>query len=357
MDQRYVVVVAEERDDLVRLRCPHQAGIDKDAGELVANRFVEEDSGDRGIDAARQSADHLALADLQTNLLDLGLAERAHVPGRNDVRDLGDEVRDHPRAVRGVHDFGVELNAVELALFVGDHGVRRIVRRCEHVEAWRDGGDLVAMVHPDRLGVARPRDTVEQKRILRHEDVGAAELAVMAGLDPAAELLAHRHLAIADPEHWNAERKNLLRRARRMRLGDAGRTAGEDDRFWRGFGERFLRLVVSHDLAIDPCFAHAPRDQLGDLRTEIDDEDGSCHDGIYGLPPLLVQRSNVATKKPSVAVVCGEARKKRAMPWGTALLIDSRQTSAHGRTEKSAWRDRNASSRSSFSQGSSEQDA
>src|SRR5215831_976123 len=113
----------------------------------------------------------------------------------------------------------------------------------------------------------------------------------MAGLDLAAELLAHRHLAIADAEHGNAERKDLLRGARRVRFGDAGRTAGENDCLRRRRREDFFRLVVRDDLAIDAGFAHAPRNELGHLRTEIDDEYGSCHDGIYWLPPLLVQRS------------------------------------------------------------------
>ena len=33
------------------------------------------------------------------------------------------------------------------------------------------------------------------------------------------------------------------------------------------------RLLERHDLAIDALLAHAPRDQLGHLRAEIDDED------------------------------------------------------------------------------------
>ena len=40
-------MVAEQGDDFVRLACAHHAGIDEDAGELVADRFVDQDGGDR----------------------------------------------------------------------------------------------------------------------------------------------------------------------------------------------------------------------------------------------------------------------------------------------------------------------
>ena len=107
--------------------------------------------------------------------------------------------------------------------------------------------------------------------LLRDENIGAAELAVMAGLDLAAELFAHRHLAIADAEHRHAELEHLLRRARRVGFGNAGRTTGEDDRPGRARRERGFGLVVRHDLAIDARLTHAPRDELGNLRAEIDD--------------------------------------------------------------------------------------
>ena len=64
MDQRDVVVAAEEAHDLLRLALPQQAGIDKDAGQPVADRLVQQRRGDRGIDPAGQTADDPAAADL-----------------------------------------------------------------------------------------------------------------------------------------------------------------------------------------------------------------------------------------------------------------------------------------------------
>ena len=42
MDQRNVVVLPEEADDLFRLARAQQAGIDENAGELVADRFMDQ---------------------------------------------------------------------------------------------------------------------------------------------------------------------------------------------------------------------------------------------------------------------------------------------------------------------------
>ena len=50
------------------------------------------------------------------------------------------------------------------------------------------------------------------------------------------------------------------------------RPAGEDHAARLHGVEGFGGLLERHDLAIDPLLAHAPRDQLGHLRAEIDDE-------------------------------------------------------------------------------------
>ena len=74
VDQRDVVAVAEQRNDLLRLAEPHQAVVDEDAGQLIADRFVDQHRGDRAVDAARQAADHPPVADLLADVGDLGVA-------------------------------------------------------------------------------------------------------------------------------------------------------------------------------------------------------------------------------------------------------------------------------------------
>ena len=128
MDQRNVVVVPEQRHDVFRLAEAKQSVIDKDASELLADRLMDEHGGDRGIDAAGQSANHFALADLLADLVDRFQLERAHGPVAGAARDLAHEIAQERGAVRGVHDFEMELRGVEFALVVGDHGDRRVGR-------------------------------------------------------------------------------------------------------------------------------------------------------------------------------------------------------------------------------------
>ena len=44
--------------------------------------------------------------------------------------------------------------------------------------------------------------------------------------------------------------------------------------------QRGLGFVEGNDLAIDARLAHAPGDELGDLRAEVDDENGGSHGSI-----------------------------------------------------------------------------
>jgi len=80
--QRNVVMVPEQVDDGLGFIEPQHAVIDEHAGELVADRLVDQHRGHRGIDAAGQAADHPALPDLRADLLDRFLAEGAHGPVR-----------------------------------------------------------------------------------------------------------------------------------------------------------------------------------------------------------------------------------------------------------------------------------
>ena len=80
MDERNVEVAAEERHHLLGLALAHEAVVDEDAGELVADRLVQEHGRDRRIDPARQAADDARLADLSANAGDLLGAEGRHRP-------------------------------------------------------------------------------------------------------------------------------------------------------------------------------------------------------------------------------------------------------------------------------------
>ena len=126
MHQRDVVVVPEQVDDGLGFVEPQHAVVDEHAGELVADGFVDQHRGDRGIDAAGKAADHPALADLGADLLDRLFAERAHGPVAGEAGNLADEIADQLGAVGRVHHFGVEHQAVIFALLVLNDSERRV---------------------------------------------------------------------------------------------------------------------------------------------------------------------------------------------------------------------------------------
>ena len=184
------------------------------------------------------------------------------------MHEIGDELG----TVRRVHHLGVELHAVEVAGIVGDCGEGRAVRHCHGAEAVRQLGHAVTMAHPHRRTLAGAPNAMEQRRVTGDLKLGAAELAGVAAFDLAAEARHHGLLAIADAEDRNAGVDDLGRELRRAGLMHGCRAAGEDDGLGQHRREGGLGLVERHDLGIDACLPHPPRDQLGVLRAEIDDE-------------------------------------------------------------------------------------
>ena len=147
--ERDVVVAAEQRDDLLGLVLAQQAVVDEDAGELVADRLVDQHRRHRGIDAAGQPADDAAVADLRRGCARSRSSGRRPWSSRRPARDLVHEVGEQLAAARRVHDLRVELHAVEPARLVGD---RRERRALETATTRKPGGsrvDAVAVAHPD----------------------------------------------------------------------------------------------------------------------------------------------------------------------------------------------------------------
>jgi len=191
---------AEHGDDLVGLPCPHQPMVDEHAGQLVADRLVDQHRGHRGIDAARQAADHLAVAHLCADLGDLGGAELGHGPVARQAADMAHEVRQQLGAVGGVDHLRVELHRIIAALVIGDHRIGRTAARGDGAEAGGELGDMVAMAHPHLVALALAPQPVEQRTLVGDLNECLAELPGHSPLDPPAELEVHRLLAVADAE-------------------------------------------------------------------------------------------------------------------------------------------------------------
>ena len=260
MDQGDVVVIAEQGHHLLGFVVPQEAGVDEDAGQLITNGLMDQDGGDRGVYTARQATDHPALPHLGADLGNHFLTEGGHGPVATQARDLVGEVAQHLGTARGVSHFRMKLDAVEPSGLVGDHRIGAALRGGSDGEALGDGGDLVPMAHPDGFQIAHLAQALQKGAGALNADLGTAELAGMAALDLAAQLLAQGHFAIANAQNRDAQLEDLGGNRGALILMDAGRAARQDHRLWCEGVEHGLDLVVGMDLAIDPAFAQAPGD-------------------------------------------------------------------------------------------------
>jgi hypothetical protein len=103
----------------------------------------------------------------------------------------------------------VELDAVEAAPSSAIHRERRALRGGDHLEAQRDGGDPCRRGSSRRSRGRRCRPGPPAGATALDQDLGAAELAVVAAFDRAPQLGAHGHLAVADAQHRHAELEDL----------------------------------------------------------------------------------------------------------------------------------------------------
>src|SRR2546425_1011671 len=278
VDDLHVHVLREGVHHLRRLVQAQEAVVDEDAGELLADGAVDERRGDRGIDAAGETEDHLVAAHLAFYFLDRFRYIVRHAPVAAAVADLAHEAPEDLRALARVRHFGVELHRIEAPRLIGHAGDRAGVGRSHELEARGQRDDLVAVAHPDFQHAVPFRraeilDAVEQLGVAARADFCITEFAHFSCLDPAPELLRHGLHAVADAEHRDAELEHRLWGPRGRLLVRGHVTAGEDHAARAELAHESVADIAGVDLAVHACFAHAAGDELGVLGAEIEDED------------------------------------------------------------------------------------
>ena len=189
---------------------------------------------DRGIDAARKAADDIARADLTTDLGDRLGAKPRHCPVAATAGDLAGEVAQQRAALRRVYNLGMKEDAIETPDIISDRSEGCGLARGDRAETGRQRVDPVAMAHPHLLASAplgrwRPQ-SVEQQAIIEDVDERPAELLMLAQRYPAAQFVAHRLHAVADPEHRDPEPEDDVWGVRRIAGSHRGGAARQDDR-------------------------------------------------------------------------------------------------------------------------------
>ena len=171
-----------------------------------------------------------------------------------------------------MHHFGVELDSVILPLLVGNGREGRVFRGGDDLKAIGNFRHAVAMAHPDLMPRTRLPDAIEQGGGLFSPRPRRGRTHGGARPRPCRQLLGHCLLAIADAKTGRPDSK--------IREGTRGENssvteAGPPDRMtpWAHRREGLFRRLKRVDFAIDTGLAHAAGNELGDLRTEIDNED------------------------------------------------------------------------------------
>ena len=267
------VPILERGLDLVALVLAQQTVVDKDARELIADGLSQQRRRNGGVHAAGKRQQHLAVADLGADVLN-GLAhEVAHRPVTGRAADLIQEVAQHGLTILGVVDLGVELHAVEAARLIADADRRAGIRMRHKPERIRHLGHIVAVAHPRD---ALLRQAAEKTAVGIEPGLRLAVLArgvLPGGGHFPAKILCHELAAIANAEDGDAEPEDLRIHLRRTFGVHTLRAAGEDDTD----GVKGADLIHGHgvrlDFAIDIALAHAARNKLVILPSEIEDDD------------------------------------------------------------------------------------
>src|SRR5258706_4610933 len=176
-----------------------------------------------------------------------------------------------------MRDFGVELHRIETARLVGHGGDRTGFGGGHELEPGGQLDHLVAVAHAVfqhavALWRAEVLDAVQELGVATGAHLGIAELAHLAGLDAAAELLRHGLHAVADAEYRHAELEHRLRGAPGRLLIGRHVAARQDHAARAELAHERVADIAGVNLAVDLGFADAPRDQLRVLGAEIEDE-------------------------------------------------------------------------------------
>jgi hypothetical protein len=127
---------------------------------------------------------------------------------------------------------------------------------------------------------------VEERRVAIELHDRVAVLALARGADAAAERRGHELHAVTDAERRHARIEDPRVALRRPLVRHAARAARQDDADGPARHERVDGRVERQDLRVDRQLAQAPRDELGVLRPEIQDEDGLVRHECFGRPRI-----------------------------------------------------------------------
>ena len=189
-----------------------------------------------------------------------------------DAGDAGHEVAQDVPAARRVDDLGMELDAVQVPVRRLQAGERR-ASRSGRSSSKPSGSRVIESPWLIQTGWSRSRPANRVASGVGDRDVGRAVLALAGRQDVATELAGHELGAVADAEDRDAPAPDGRVGLRGAVVVDRHRAAGQDDRAGPAALQLVERRVVGQELGVDVQLADAPRDELGELAAEVEDDD------------------------------------------------------------------------------------
>ena len=141
-------------EHILKLILAQQAVIHEDAGQVLANRLVEQHGSHGAVDTARKAEDDLVVTQLLFQACHRIVDEGIRRPVALAATDAQREVGQHLRAFLGMEHLGVELHGKGLLAIDLVGGVLHVVGRGDDAGARRQLGDGVAMAHPHLRSLA-----------------------------------------------------------------------------------------------------------------------------------------------------------------------------------------------------------
>ena len=256
--------------NLVALVLSEQTVVDEDAGQLLADRPVQQHCRNGAVHSAGHGAEHRLVAYFLAQSLYLLVDEARHDPIALAGADIKEKSFEYLLAVLRVHDLGMELNGVDFLFVVFHRGARAVARDGCHPIALGQSAYIVGMAHPADARILG--DVPEQTAVLA---AGHGYLAVFAlraaRLNRAARHICYELSAVADAEHGDTRVEYLGRKVGRSGVVDAVRSACK---YYSDIARRLYLLdgyaAVRFYLGIDIVLTHAARDELIVLTAEIE---------------------------------------------------------------------------------------
>ena len=185
------------------------------------------------------------------------------------MADVIDKVLQNLATARGMCNFGMKLQAVESPLRIFYRRERRAVGSRSDTKSVRQRCYFVTMAIPD---IDLRSQAVKKLRPVSYIQYPGAVLATSGIAHLTTKMMRHLHQAITNSQDRNSQGKNLWINLRRSVFVNAGRAARQNDAVWLFARNGVGRSIKADNLRINLQLTNAPTDDLGVLRTEIEDE-------------------------------------------------------------------------------------